>query len=155
MTRTSAASPTAPLTFLGAGDPVAPDGAPFYTRRFLDRFRALPGVEVVGTNGNLRLNPLSKSSSDFYVDGFEPPTDHSAFVADRAEVKPGFFEAAGIEILRGRNFNEADLPDIRPWSIVNEAMARRFWTGNALGRLVRRRDDDPPGSSSVWRAPRT
>ena len=51
----------------------------------------------------LHLNPVSASSSDFNVDGFEPPTDHGAFIADRAEVDHGFFEAAGIEILRGRN----------------------------------------------------
>ena len=67
-------------------------------------------------------------------------------IADRAEVDPEFFEAAGIEIVRGRNFSEADRPDTRPVVIVSEAMARRFWEdGDAVGRLVRRRDDtDPP-----------
>ena len=32
-----------------------------------------------------------------------------------------------------------------PWVIVSEPMARRFWTdSDAVGRLVRRRDDGPP-----------
>ena len=56
-----------------------------YTRRLLDRFRELPGVEAVGAISNLHLHPLNTSSSDFYVDRFEPPTDHGAFIADRAE----------------------------------------------------------------------
>ena len=137
--------PTALMTFLAPATRFAPDEARVYTRRLLDRFRALPGVEAVGAISNLHLNPLSQRSSDFNVDGFEPPTDHGAFVADRAEVEPGFFEAAGIEIVRGRNFNDADRPDTQPVVIVNEAMARRFWTdGDAVGRLVRRHDPDPP-----------
>ena len=66
-------------------------------------------------------------------------------MADRAEVEPGFFEAAGIEILRRRNFNDADWPETQPVVIVSESMAPRFWTdGDTVGRLVRRRNDDPP-----------
>ena len=51
--------------------------------------------------------------------------------------------AAGIELLRGRNFNDAtDRPDTQPVAIISEAMARRFWTdGDAVGRLVRRREN--------------
>ena len=135
--------PTAVMTFLTPTTRFTPDEARVYTRRLLDRFRALPGVEAVGAISNLHLNPLSTSSSDFNVDGFEPPTDHGAFIADRAEVDPGFFAAAGIEIVRGRNFNDADRPDSQPVAIISEAMALRFWTGgDAVGRLVRRREDD-------------
>ena len=134
--------PTALMTFLTPATRFTPDEARVYTRRLLDRFRALPGVEAVGAISNLHLNPLSTSSSDFNVAGFEPPTDHGAFIADRAEVEPGFFEAAGIEIVRGRNFDDADRPDTRPVVVISETMARRFWTdGDAVGRLVRRRDD--------------
>ena len=137
--------PTALLTFLTPATRFAPDEARVHTRRLLDRFRALPGVEAVGAISNLHLNPLSQSPSDFNVDGFEPPTDHGAFIADRVTVEPGFFAAAGIEIVRGRNFRDADRPDTRPVVIVSEAMARRFWTeGDAIGRLVRRRGDAPP-----------
>ena len=137
--------PTALMTVLTPATRFTPDEARVYTRRLLDRFRALPGVEAVGAISNLHLNPLSTSSSDFNVDGFEPPTDHGAFMADRAEVEAGFFAAAGIEIVRGRNFNDADRPDTQPVVVISEAMARRFWSdGDAIGRLVRRHDDDPP-----------
>ena len=58
---------------------------------------------------------------------------------------PGFVDAAGIEILRGCNFSDADRPDTQPVAIISEAMARRFWTdGDPVGRLVRRRDADSP-----------
>ena len=138
--------PAAVMTFVTPTTRFTPDEARIYTRRLLDRFRALPGVEAVGAISNLHLNPLSAQSSDFNVDGFDPPADHGAFIADRAEVDPGFFEASGIEVVRGRNFSDADRADSQPVAIVSEAMARRFWPdGDAVGRLVRRRGDgDPP-----------
>ena len=111
----------------------------------LDRLHERPGVDAVGVISNLHLHPFNTSSSDFNVAGFEPPTGHGAFIADRAEVDPGSFEAAGIEMLRGRNFNDGDRPDTQPAVIISEAMAQRFWTdGDAVGRLVPRRDDGPP-----------
>ena len=137
--------PSAILTFLTPATRFTPEEARVYTRRLLERFRELPGVEAVGGISNLHLNPLSTSSSDFNVAGFEPPGDHGAFIADRAHVDPEFFEAAGIEILRGRNFTDADRPDTQPVVIISEAMARRFWAdGDAVGRLVLRRDDEDP-----------
>ena len=135
--------PSAILTFLTPAARFTPDEARVYTRRMLDRFRELPGVDAVGAISRLHLDPLTMSTSDFNVAGFEPPTDHGAFIADQAEVDPGFFEAAGIEILRGRNFSDADRPDTQPVVIISEAMARRFWEdGDAVGRLVQRRDDE-------------
>ena len=85
-------------------------------------FPATVDIEAVGAISNLHLNPLSTSSSEFNVDGFEPPTDHGAFIAYRAAVEPEFFEVVGIEILRGRNFNDADRPDTQPVVIIGEAM---------------------------------
>ena len=137
--------PTAILSFLTPATRFPPDEARAYTRRLLDRFRELPGVEAAGAISRLHLDPLNMSTSDFNVAGFEPPSDHGAFIADRAAIDPGFFEAAGIEILRGRNFSDADRPDTRPVVIISEAMARRFWEdGDAVGRLVQRRDDEDP-----------
>ena len=147
--------PTAILTLMTPATRFTPDDARVYARHLLDRFRELPGIEAVGATSNLHPNPLRPpSSSGFNVDGFEPPAEHGAFTAARAEVGPGFFEAAGIELLCGRNFNDADRPETQPVVIISEAMARRFWEGgDAVGRLVRRRGDDPPWLSSAW--PRT
>ena len=78
--------PTALMTFLTPATPFAPDEARVYTRHLLDRFRALPGVEAVGTISNLHLNPLSQSSSDLNVDGFEPPAGREI---DAARPGPG------------------------------------------------------------------
>jgi predicted permease len=58
---------------------------------------------------------------------------------DQAIVTPEFFKAAGISILRGRNFQNTDEVGAPRVAIINDAMAQRFWPdGNALGKVVRR-----------------
>ncbi len=137
--------PTALMTFMVPATRFTPDEGRVYTRRLFDRFRELPGIDAIGLIDNLHLTTTSTQSSDFNVDGHEPPSDHGAFIADRAEVDVGFFDAAGIQILRGRGFNDADLPDSQPVAIISDAMARRFWKdGDAVGRQYRRRGDQPP-----------
>ena len=62
----------------------------------------------------------------FNVDGHEPPQDLEAFEADVRTVDAGFFDAAGVPIVRGRRFTDAELPDGQRVAIISEAMARRF-----------------------------
>ena len=134
--------PTAIMTFVTPATRFTEEEGRIYTRRLLDRFRQLPGVEAIGIIDNLHLSTASFRSIDFNVDGPDPPEDRGAFIADRAQVDAGFFEAAGIRIVRGRNFTDGDLPDSQPVAIISEAMAQRFWTdGDAVGRLVRRPGD--------------
>ena len=137
--------PAALMTFMTPATRFTPDEARAYTRCLLDRFRALPGVEAVGAVSNLHLNPLSQRTSDFNVDGFEPPTDHGAFIADRVEVEPGFFEAAGIEIVRGRNLQRR-----RPVGHAARGYRQRSDGPALLGGRRRRR---PAGATARRRSP--
>jgi hypothetical protein len=56
-------------------------------------------------------------------------------------VDGGFFDAAGMKIVAGRNFNDFDRRDSQSVAIISQAMARRYWPdGDALGRMLRRPD---------------
>ena len=103
--------PTAIMTIMAPTTRYTHDEGRLYLRRLLDRFRQLPGVTSVGVIDNLHLTLTSTQSIGFNVDGVEPPSSLDYHSADRAEVDPGFFGAAGIEILRGRNFTDTDVPD--------------------------------------------
>ncbi|MAG71236.1 MAG: ABC transporter permease [Vicinamibacterales bacterium] len=111
--------------------------------RLRDRLRALPGVEAVGFMDNLHLNTMSTNTIGFNVDGVEPPPDREWHSADRGRVDPGLFDAAGIQIVRGRNFDRArDTLDSQAVAIVSAALAERFWGRlDVTGELLRREDD--------------
>jgi predicted permease len=107
------------------------------TRRLLERFRALPGADAVGLVWPLPLE-FSSSSIDFTIDGHVPPPGREAFRADRAIVDGGLFEAAGMTIVAGRTFTDADRPESQRVAVISQAMALRYWPdGGALGRIVR------------------
>ncbi|MFW6078868.1 MAG: ABC transporter permease, partial [Gemmatimonadota bacterium] len=117
------------------------------TRRLVEQIEreveARPAVETVGVISDLHLNPLSFNSTLIRVDGMEPPPGESGFAVDHASVDAGFFDAAGLRLLRGRNFGPSDAEDGEPVAIVNEAMAQRFWPdGDAVGRTFRRNERD-------------
>jgi predicted permease len=105
-------------------------------RRLLERFRALPGVAAVGLVWPLPLE-LSSSFIDVGVDGHVPPAGREGFRAERTTVDGAFFEAAGVRIVSGRTFNDADRRDGRSVAVVSQAMARHYWPdGDALGRIL-------------------
>jgi putative ABC transport system permease protein len=137
--------PAALLSFIVPATRFTTAEALVHTRRLLERFRQVPGVESIGVTDNLPLNTLSTQSMGFLVDGHTPPPERQSFLADRVDVDGGYFDAIGIRILRGRTFTEADRDEVQSVAIVSDAMARRYWPdGDAVGRLIRtpNADDD-------------
>ena len=131
--------PSAIMTLAIPADRYTPEAGRAFMRTLLDRIERIPGVQAAGMIANLHLNTLSTMSIDVNVDGFEPPEGRDGFQIDRSEADAGFFEAAGIRILSGRNFADSDDEDAPRVAIVNEAFARRFWPGeDAVGRVFRR-----------------
>ena len=114
-----------------------------FMRTLQEETARLPGIADVGLTSDLHLSALSNANMGIVVDGIEPPPGADFHAVEWAGVTPGFFGAAGVRILQGRNFNEADAPDAAGVAIVSEALAARFWPGeNALGRTFRRGDTD-------------
>ena len=135
--------PAALLSFIVPSTRFTSDEAQIYTRRLLDRFRQIPGIQGLGLTSNVPLNTLSTQTIGFNVDGHDPPKEQRAFSADRADVDAGFFDAIGIKLLRGRNFTDSDRDDTESVAIISDAMARRYWPGgDAIGRLIRAADQD-------------
>jgi len=133
--------PAALLSFIVPATRFSAGEARVHTRQLLDRFRQVPGIEALGVTDNLPLNTLNTQSLGFTVDGHEPPKGREAFLADRADVDSGYFDAIGVPMLRGRPFNDSDREGSQTVAIISDAMARRFWPdGDAVGRLIRTHD---------------
>ena len=102
------------------------------------RSAAIPGVRAVGVTDNILLNPLSQQGKRITVAGFTPPKGQLGFDIDYAAADSGFFDAAGVTLLRGRNFTTADGPSAPRVAIINEVLAQRFWPNrDAIGQTFR------------------
>jgi putative ABC transport system permease protein len=122
--------------------PVAryPDGGK--RAQFFDRARAqlgsLPGVRAVGAISNLPLSG-NESMDYFVVEGAEPAPRGKEPLAEDRVIIPGYFEAMGVSLISGRNFEATDGADKPPVAIVNETLARQFFPGgDAVGKRIKR-----------------
>ena len=107
----------------------------FFTE-LTERAKALPGVEYASV---CQIFPLSGSSwetsiSPEGVDPFDSDNRDSVlyYIAD-----VDHFDVLGIEILRGRKFDERDVVGAQLSVIVDETMAEKYWPGeDALGKRL-------------------
>jgi putative ABC transport system permease protein len=133
---------TAQVTLAGSRYPTARVAA-FYVAA-LERVRALPGVEAAGAVSSLPMSG-NESIGGFLVKGMPRPEPGRSPNADRRSATPGYFEALGIPLLRGRLFRDGDAADGQRVAVIDETLARTYWPGtDPLGKRIRRGDFDDP-----------
>ena len=101
------------------------------------RLKNLPGVHEVGVISRLPLGG-SENMNYIAIEGAQPvPRGQEPLAEDRV-ITPGYFDAMGVNVVSGRDFNEADGPNKPPIAIVNETLARKFFpNGDAIGRRLK------------------
>ena len=101
-----------------------------------ERLGALPGVRAAGTVTNLPLS-LESWSGNPQIEGRENLGGQRGVVVDWELTSPSYFEAIGIPVQRGRDFDERDRVDAPPVAVINETMARRMWPdGDPVGARI-------------------
>ena len=120
------------------------DAIVLFQRTLAARVSALPGVTQ---NGAISLLPLSGllSRVPFTVEGRALERERVPAAQFRT-VTPGYFEAAGIPLKRGRVFTDRDTERTPPVAVVSEELARRWLDGvDPIGaRLLVDDNDGPP-----------
>jgi macrolide transport system ATP-binding/permease protein len=112
--------------------------AAVFERQLTERLETLPGVKSVGL---AELEPLGSSFSDtnFAPEGHEPLPGAPESTVNFNKTSPGYFEALGIPIVRGRGFTPEDIAQGRHVALINESLARRYWPSeDAVGKKFRR-----------------
>jgi predicted permease len=108
---------------------------------------ALPSVTSVGAASHLPYDAIPNWGGPFSA---VEATDEALPNADYRSVSPGFFETAGVELLGGRFFTDADGPKTLPVAVVDERLAQRVWPGTSpLGQRLRV-DPRSTGSPDTW-----
>jgi predicted permease len=114
-----------------------------FHRQAVERVRQIPGVRAAGS---VRVLPLARTIGDWsiklegrpYVPEENPNGDFQAVI-------PGYFEAMGLKLVRGRFLTDADREDAMPAAVINETMASRYWPNqDPIGRQFMMGTDDKP-----------
>jgi predicted permease len=112
-----------------------------FTGESLRRLRALPGVLAAGATDTI---PFGDQHNDSVIlaEGYAMQPGESVVSPNAVDVTPGYFEAMGVRLVRGRFFEESDDEDALPVVVVDEKLAGRFWPGrDAVGRRLYRPGD--------------
>lgn len=93
-----------------------------------ERLEELPGVQAVGIT---TLLPAAGQNvrSTFTPEGYLPPKGAGLNLVWESELIGNYFGAAGIPVVRGRDFTVADDATAPLVVIVNRVLAERFWPG--------------------------
>jgi hypothetical protein len=121
--------------------PPARCGAVF--EEMLEHLRALPGVRSASSSAATPIDN-TLSAFDLQVEGYKPKSKEDTEVYLN-NVSDRFFETLGTDLLAGRDFNAHDTPESPMVSIVNQALAKKFFAGqNPIGRRYRKGFGDKP-----------
>jgi putative ABC transport system permease protein len=100
-------------------------------QRVVDRVQQVPGVRAVGAGTSLPPNTSRLMLS------LRRKSDNADYVASAVSCTPGYFQALGIRLLKGRLFTAADDAQHRPVIIVGATTARRlFGDADPLGQTM-------------------
>ena len=113
-----------------------------FFQQLVDRVRSVPGVRSAGAARSL---PLANTIGDWglMVDGYVPPPGTNA-KGDWQIVTDGYIESIGERVIRGRSITAADRTDTQPVALINETMARTYWSGReAIGGRMRLGGSNP------------
>jgi putative ABC transport system permease protein len=108
-----------------------------FNAQLLERVRAVPGVQYAGT---VRPLPLGggRSAMPFYRDDRPVPSGENFPAADWHAVSPGYFQAMGIRLARGRDFADSDNQNTLQVAMISEGLARRYWPDeDPIGKRLR------------------
>ena len=133
---------TAQLQVAATDYPQPADVVRFH-RQVTERVAQIPGVRAAGS---VRVLPLARTIGDWSIkiEG-RPYVPEENPNGDFQGVTPGYFEAMGVKLIRGRFLTAADHEEAMPVAVINDTMAARYWPGeDAIGRQFMMGTDDKP-----------
>ncbi|HKV98979.1 MAG TPA: ABC transporter permease [Vicinamibacterales bacterium] len=102
-----------------------------YYRDGLQNVRAVPGIEDAAWVLTLPMSGGGRRG--FQIEGYQPAVGEGREHTINT-ISPEYFRTMRIPILAGRAFDERDTAASPPVAIVNDAFAKRYFGGAAVGR---------------------
>jgi predicted permease len=113
-----------------------PEKTRAFAQQLLPRLKAIPGVSAAAIGSTLPLEHDFQGRTLAFGDGPPlPPGQRPGALS--IGISPEYFAATGSSLLQGRAFTSADNASALPAAIVNQAFARKYFNGDALGKQFR------------------
>jgi putative ABC transport system permease protein len=104
----------------------------------LDQLRAVPGVRAAAGVAYLGMGREPRSPRDFFVQGRPEGRSGERPQAEFHAITADYFKTLDIPVRAGRDFDRTDTPERPRVAIINEAMARTAFPGEApVGQRIR------------------
>jgi predicted permease len=107
-----------------------------FMKRALPAVRAIPGVSLAGATEAI---PLGNDHNDSVIlaEDYQMKPGESLVSPLSMSVTPGYFEAMGISIVKGRSFDDRDNENAPRVVIVDQRLAQHFWPNrDPVGRRM-------------------
>ena len=115
-----------------------------FLRELRARLQVLPGIQSVAIANVL---PVRGNGPSTYpsIEGRPVSRENERIPTGIHAVSPGYFQAMGIPLRRGREFTDQDNENSTSVTVVNETAAGKFWPGeDALGKRIKLGGDRGP-----------
>jgi putative ABC transport system permease protein len=124
-----------------------PEPAITFVQQVLDATRATPGVSSASAGLVYPMSDeLAETTFETEATSADPKHAQQSSLANR--VTPDFFHTLGIPILAGRDFTAADAKGKSPVFVVNETLAKKYFSG--LDAVGKRCSTDLAAGHPVW-----
>ena len=132
-----------------------PQAQDFY-RRLLEKARTLPGAKAAALAQSMPIAPSGTGARRVVPEGNVLPPGTEAITVLSNTVSDGYFAAAGVPLIEGREFQITDRSDSPSVAIVNESFAKRqFPNSSAIGKRIRLNSPTGPALEIVGVAKQT
>ncbi|MGH7574107.1 MAG: FtsX-like permease family protein, partial [Longimicrobiales bacterium] len=125
------------------GEHDSPQEAALFYQRVVDEVAGLPGVTAAGASKSLPILMVSLWGSSFDVQSHPNTDDAVGPTVMHTVATPGFLEALGIPLVRGRAIERRDQETAAHVVWVNETFARRFLGDDPIGEQIQLGEDSP------------
>src|SRR5215813_8494118 len=109
-----------------------------FHRELLARINSLPGVQGVASSASLPMVDRGITNKPrLTIVGRPPEPDEQKPLVDPHGVGPDYFRVMGMRLRAGRGFTEQDNKNAPGVVIINETLARRYFSGeDPIGKRI-------------------
>jgi len=122
----------------------APQQSREFYKTLIDRAHMLAGVKSAALTYWTPMGTGQPENEAMIPEGYQLPVGQKSLEVRADTVDENFFDTFGVPILRGRGFLNTDRPESRRVAVANEALARRYFGTDPIGKRFRLGDQKGP-----------